>query len=307
MDGEVGRQGADLLGAHMSIAGGVEKAPGRGREVGCRAIQIFTGNNARWKAKPIGQERADLFRARLEQAKISSCLAHAGYLINLCAPDGRILRRSIRALLDEVGRCGRLGIGGLVVHAGCHGGAGERFAIRRAARSLDEVTGQAASLGVKILLENSAGQGTSIGYRFAQLAAIRDLVRDPDSIAFCFDTCHAFAAGYDLREAGGYEATLAEWDALLGMDSIAAVHLNDCKLPLGSHRDRHEHIGLGTIGLSAFWRLVNDPRLARVPKILETPKQGDGFADRENLKVLRRLLGRQTPPTRRPAWRRANR
>lgn len=307
MKGEVAKQGEDLLGAHMSIAGGVEEAPGRGREVGCRAIQIFTGNNARWKAKPIGREQAALFRVRLDQAKITRCLAHAGYLINLCAPDRRILRRSIRALLDEIGRCGRLGIGGLVVHAGYHGGAGERSAIRRAARSLDEITGQAASLGVKILLENSAGQGTSIGYRFAQLAAIRDLVRDPGSIGFCFDTCHAFAAGYDLREEGGYEATLAEWDALIGLDSIEAVHLNDCKLPMDSRRDRHEHIGLGTIGLSAFWRLVNDARLARVPKILETPKQGDGFADRANLKVLRRLLGRPTPPTRRPAWRGANR
>ncbi len=276
----------------MSIAGGVDQAPLRGRQVGCDTIQVFTKSNRQWHAKRLSDREVEAFKANLEATGIGPVVAHDCYLVNLAAPRRPLWKKSMAAFRVELERAERLGIPYLVTHPGSHAGAGEAEGIRRVAEALNVLR---AALprhgGVQILLETTAGQGTSLGYRFEQLAAILEEVEQADRVGVCLDTCHVFAAGYDIRSAEGYRKTLAEFAACLGLTRLKAIHLNDSKAGLGSRVDRHEHIGVGRLGLEAFRRTLNDPRLRRVPMILETPKDENFItADRRNLARLRRLL-----------------
>jgi len=216
--------------------------------------------------------------------------AHGLYLINLASPDVALWAKSVDALTDDLQRCELLGLPGLVIHPGSHMGSGEEAGIARIAAALDEVHTRLAGYGVQVWLEVTAGQGGHVGYRFAQLRAIIDGTKAPERLGVCFDTAHAFAAGYELRTREGYEATWAEFDATLGLDRLRAVHLNDSKKELGSRVDRHEHIGQGLLGLEPFRFLLNDPRFRGLPMALETDKGPDLAEDKENLIVLRSLV-----------------
>ncbi len=274
----------------MSIAGGVSKAIDRGESIGCDTIQIFTRNNNRWTSKPLQATDIERFHQRVKETGIWPVFSHAAYLINLASPKDELWERSISAFIDELERAEALGLIGVVLHPGSHMGEGEAAGIARIAAALDRCHTATAGFRTLTLLEVTAGTGDHLGYRFEQLAAIRDRVKHPERIGFCLDTCHVFAAGYDFRSREGYEAMMAEFDRILGLDRLKAIHLNDSKHPLGSRKDRHEHIGKGHIGLDGFRWLVNDARLQSIPMVLETPKSPDMHEDVENLRVLRSLV-----------------
>jgi deoxyribonuclease-4 len=278
-----------LIGAHMSIAGGLHLAFARGEETGCAAIQVFTKNASQWRGKEIAPAEADAFRRAWQASSIGPVIAHDSYLINLAAPDEGMWRKSIAAFVDEMERCAALGIPELVMHPGAHLGAGEEAGLQRLSAAFREIFA-ATPAGVSVLLENTAGQGTCLGHRFEHLAAVIEQVPE-GRFGVCFDTCHAWAAGYDLATAAGYAAVMAEFDRVVGLECLRAFHLNDCKKGLGCRVDRHEHIGQGSIGEGGFAALMQDCRFASIPKILETPKGEDGELDRMNLALLRRLAG----------------
>lgn len=281
---------SDCIGAHMSMAGGYVKAWERATTVGCQALQIFTKNNMQWKAAPLSREGALAFRRRTAELKHPAC-GHACYLVNVAATKASIVQRSRATLLDELRRADMLGLPFLVLHPGNHMGAGEEAGIVAAAASLRWVLDQSRPSRVKIAIENTAGQGTGLGFRLEHLAAISEKVGLPSRIGYCFDTCHAFAAGYDISRPRGLAAALRDFDRLLGLDNLLAFHFNDSKCGLGSRVDRHEHIGKGHIGLDPFREIVRTRAFQRIPKILETPKDASGRADSNNLKVLRSLRG----------------
>lgn len=279
-----------LIGAHMSIVGGYDKAVERAVTVRARALQIFTKNTNQWKAKPLHSAAAGAFRAAWEESGIASVVAHDSYLINLASPNRFLRERSIRAFADELARCAALGVPYLVTHPGAHMGAGVVEGCDRAADSLNRARLIAPAPGVIVLLETVAGQGTTLGRTFEELHRIRARVRRPDLTAVCFDTCHVHAAGYDLVTEGGFEETLEQFDLVLGLENLQAFHFNDSKRERGSRVDRHEHIGKGHLGTAPFARILRDPRFRHVPKLLETPKGKDGVVmDRRNLALLRRL------------------
>lgn len=273
----------------MSIAGGIYKALERGKRAGCRTIQIFLKNSNQWKAKTLTEEDRILFQEAQESSGIRPVVAHDSYLINLASPDSHLYRKSLHAFVEEMKRANFLGIPYLVLHPGAHRGAGVRTGITRVAKALRRAL-DLVEPRVMVLLENTAGQGSSLGSRFEQLAAILEQIRNPDRVGVCLDTCHAFAAGYDIRTEEGYEETIGELDRLIGVKSILAFHVNDSKRDLGSRVDRHCHIGKGFIGIDAFRFLVNDHRFVDVPKILETPKGTGDREDKRNLAVLRSLI-----------------
>lgn len=280
------------LGAHVSVAGGLALAFERGREIGCDALQIFVKNASQWRARPLAEVEIASFHAAREAAGEPPLVAHAAYLINLCAIDPAILEKSRAALADEVLRAGALGVGGVVVHPGAHLGAGEDAGLTAIAGSLDEIAGRVAGApAARILIEATAGQGSVLGHRLEQLAAIRERATTGPALGFCLDTCHAFAAGYDLGSAAAVEDFLGEVDRVLGLDAIACVHLNDSVGELGSRKDRHANLGEGRIGLEGFRRLLAEPRLASVPMILETPLGDDERGHARDLATLRSLLG----------------
>lgn len=285
-----------LLGAHMSVAGGLHHAFAHIRKVGGEALQIFTRNQRQWRTAPVGKAEAAEFAAAWEAAGKMPVAAHDSYLINLAGPKPEIEAKSIQALIDELARCQALGIEWLIMHPGSHLGAGEAAGIAKCSRNLDTVLAEAgADNRVTILLENTAGQGTNLGRSFSELAGIIAASRHPERFGVCFDTCHAFAAGYDLRTPAAYKKTFAEFDRLIGLERLRFFHLNDAIKGLGSRVDRHTHIGKGEIGLEAFRLLLNDPRFRHHPMILETEKSEDLHEDMENLAVLRGLLA--------PRWR----
>lgn len=279
-----------LLGAHMSIAGGVGEALVRGREVGAECIQIFTKNARQWAAKPYSKEEIETFRRNQGETGISVVIAHDSYLLNLGAPDERLRTRSVAGFVDELNRCEALGVPYLIAHPGSHVGAGEEAGIKTIAGSLDEAHGACRGFRTMVALEITAGQGSNLGYSFEQMARIFDAVKENERLRLCFDTEHAFAAGYDLRTEEGYERTFAELDEKIGLDQVVAFHLNDSLKPFHSRVDRHQHIGKGYLGLAAFERLLNDRRFFGLPMCLETPKGPDMKEDVENLATLRGLL-----------------
>ena len=279
------------LGAHMSIAGGVDLAIERGASIGCTAIQMFTKSSNQWAARPLPEEEVDRFRAERASRGIGPVVAHDSYLINLCSPDEALYEKSIEACLLELQRCDRLGIETLVVHPGGHMGQGEEFGMRRLAGAIDVIHSRVPRGGASIALETMAGQGTIIGHRFEQIAGVIARTQDPDRVGVCFDTCHVFAAGYDLRTRATYDETMRGFDSEIGFARLRAVHVNDSKKEIGSRVDRHEHIGKGYLGLEAFRLLMNDPRLETVPLLLETPKDEKTLKeDVENLNTLMRLV-----------------
>ncbi|HTR80426.1 MAG TPA: deoxyribonuclease IV [Bacteroidota bacterium] len=279
-----------LLGAHMSISGGMYKAVERATSIGCTALQVFTKNNNQWSAKPLSDAEVENYRKKITAAGIAPVVAHDSYLINLCAVKPDILEKSRAALVDELTRCEQLGIQLLNFHPGAHGGAGEEEGIKRIIESLNIAHERTQGFKVLSVVEATAGQGTAVGYKFEHLAKIIDGVDEPHRMGVCIDTCHVFAAGYDIRTAKGYEETFGEFERIIGLDRLVAFHCNDSKKGLGSHVDRHEHIGKGMIGLEGFSLLMNDRRFARVPKILETPKSEDLHEDVENMKILKSLI-----------------
>jgi deoxyribonuclease-4 len=288
----------DLLGAHMSIAGGLHHALWRGREVGCGAVQIFLKNQLQWSAKPYAEGDVSEFKAAWRATGMRRVFAHASYLINLAAPTPDEWRRAVAAFHDELVRAEALGLDFVVIHPGSHRGDGVHSGIRRIGAALDEVIARTRGYRVMILLENTAGAGGTIGRSFEELAAILNAVKNADRIGVCLDTCHLFAAGYDIRSVRGYRAAIEHCRRLVGLRRVKAFHLNDAKQPLGSGLDRHEKIGRGRIGLEPFRWLVNDRRFCRVPMVLETPKDPEPKADREALALLRKLRGGPRQPSR---------
>lgn len=278
------------LGSHLSIAGGLPLVFDRAERVGCRVLQIFVKNNNRWKGRVLTDEEASAFRERWKAAKVRDIVAHSCYLINLAATDKAIWQRSIEALVDELTRCERLGLSFLVLHPGAHRGAGEGPAIRQIARALDRVHDRVGECRVRIALETTAGQGTSIGHRFEHLRDVIGACRRSERVFVCLDTCHVFAAGYDIRDQESYRKTMDEFDSVVGLNRLRIFHLNDSKKDLGSRVDRHEHIGKGHIGKDGFRWLLNDSRLAGLPKVLETPKGKEMKEDIRNLRLLRSLV-----------------
>lgn len=277
----------------MSVAGGLHTAFARAVEAGCDCMQVFVKNQRQWRAKPLDAEDVAAWDAARKQTGIETVVAHDAYLINLAAPQDKIWRQSIDALCDELTRCRQVGIRWLVAHPGSHNGSGEAAGIQRIARALDIIYDRTGSNDVTTLLEVTAGQGTNLGYRFEHLANITAAVKGKLPLGVCLDTCHLFAAGYDIATDAGYEQTIATLESTIGPKAVRCIHTNDSKKPLGSRVDRHEHIGKGEIGRSAFRRFINDPRFADVPMILETPKETDARGrdmDRVNLAVLRKMV-----------------
>ena len=279
-----------ILGAHLSTAGGLWTVFDRADQARADAIQVFTKNKGMWAARPLGDEEVRLFRTGSESKPPRPLFAHAAYLINVASPVEAIRRRSIDALRVEVERCELLGIPHLVLHPGCHMGTGESKGARLAAAGVDEVARSTRGFRTRILLEIASGQGSAICATIPTLAALLDRVREPERFAACLDTCHLFAAGYDLRSEEGYASTLAEIESRIGLERVLCIHANDSKRELGSRVDRHEHIGRGLLGKDAFRRLVNDPRLAAIPLVLELPPEDD--MNRINLRTLRGLVRR---------------
>jgi len=282
-----------LLGAHQSIAGGVERSLARGEEAGCDTVQIFVKSPNRWAGKPLAEKNIVAFKEAVEETGIWPVFAHALYLINLATPDDALWAKSVDALADDLERCEQLGLPGLVIHPGSHMDSGAEAGIERIADALDAVHARLPGHQVQVWLEVTAGQGTSLGHTFEQLRAIIDAVSEPERLGVCFDTAHAFAAGYDLRSREAYEATWDQFDDVLGLDHLRAIHLNDSKKELNSRVDRHEHIGQGLLGLEPFRFLVNDVRFRGIPMTLETEKGPDLAEDKENLATLRSLVESQ--------------
>jgi deoxyribonuclease-4 len=278
-----------VLGAHVSTAGGLARAPENGRAIAAEAIQVFTRNQLQWNGRPVGKREAASFREALAGSGVAVVLSHGSYLVNLASPNRALLRRSRAAFRAEMRRCHALGIRYLVFHPGAHMGAGETAGLAAVAASLDDALAWGADLDVMPLLEVTAGQGSCLGHRFEHLAEILARVRRPDRIGVCLDTCHLFAAGYDLTTPRGYEHAFTELDRHVGLHKVRAVHLNDAKLGLNSRRDLHESIGRGRLGLATFRRLLRDERLRGVPKVLETPGPLPRWA--AELRLLRKLRG----------------
>ena len=278
-----------LLGAHMSVAGGLHLAFDRLKKVDGEALQIFTRNQRQWRAAPVAAEEVVLFKEAWAEAGKPPVASHDSYLINLAANKQETVAKSMAALADELRRCDALGIPFLVMHPGSHLGDGAEAGIDRFAKNLDTVLAEDGGEEVMVLLETTAGQGTNLGASFAELAAIIEQSKYPHRLGVCLDTCHVFAAGYDFRTPAGYAAVFADFDHQIGLERLRFFHLNDSIKGLGSRVDRHTHIGQGEIGLEGFRLLLNDPRFVSHPMTLETPKADDLAEDIANLRVLRSL------------------
>jgi deoxyribonuclease-4 len=284
-----------LIGAHESVAGGPSTAFPRADEDGCEALQIFARPSAQWRTKPL--DPAEVARFRRERAARGwPTMAHASYLINLCASDPALLDKSRRALEEELVRGEELGIDYVVLHPGAHVGCGEEAGLDVVAASISWLAARTRGFHTRLLLEITAGQGSCLGCRFEHLARIFDRARDADRLGVCFDTCHAHAAGHDMTTEEGYDRVFAALDREVGLGAVKAFHLNDSKTPLGSRVDRHAEIGDGFVGLYPFWRLVNDPRFAEVPGVVETPPGPDKkMSFGRNIARLKALRGASRP------------
>jgi len=282
-----------LLGAHTSISGGVSKSVDIAAKLGFTAMQIFTKNNNRWVSKPLSDEEIKSFKLKLKKSELKFVAAHDSYLINLCAADPEILKKSREAFLDEMYRCSLLGIPYLNFHPGSHGGKGEKNGIKLIAESLNLILAAAANAGIKgvsCMIETTAGQGTAIGYRFEQIREIIDLTEYKDNLSVCIDTAHIWAAGYNIKDEDFYNQVIKEFDEIIGLNRLKCFHVNDSKKPYGSRVDRHDHIGKGFIGLEGFSNLMNDKKLIKIPKILETPKGKECPEDIVNMNILLSLI-----------------
>lgn len=280
-----------LIGVHVSISGGVRNAPLRGHELGCACVQIFTKSNMQWAVRPLEKTDIEEFKSNCAKFEIDPVMAHDSYLINLCATDPALAQKSFESFVVELQRCQQLGIPGLIMHPGSHTGAGEEAGLRNVIKAVNDAIALTSDSSVRVLFEATAGQGSNLGHRFEQLAQLVEGVAHPERVGVCLDTCHIFAAGYDIRTATGYRQVMEEFDKIVGLRHLRAFHFNDAKGELGSRLDRHEHIGQGKLGAEAFSFILRDPRFEDVPKLLETPKGKKGKEDWDavNLATLRRL------------------
>jgi deoxyribonuclease IV len=279
-----------LLGAHMSIGGGAHRAIERACSIKCTAMQIFVKNNMQWFARPLQREELSAFLDHAQRAELHSAFAHANYLINLAAINPQFHANSLRALSEELVRAEQLELPFLVLHPGAHLGVGEEAGLARIVESIDRVFAGLPKTKTRLALETTAGQGSCLGYRFEHLAYIIAHVREPERLCVCLDTAHVFAAGYELATEKLTRNMFAEFDRIVGLEHLVALHLNDSKTARGSRVDRHEHIGKGRIGLGAFRFIMRDRRFRKIPKVLETPKEKDLKEDVENMRMLRSLV-----------------
>ncbi len=277
-----------LLGAHVSIAGGIFKALERGENLGCDSIQVFTKNQRQWKAKPYSEKEIVSFKESFRKSTIKKVVAHSSYLINLGSPKKESLIKSREAFIDEIIRCHLLSIPMIVVHPGSHLGYGEKEGIRIIIDSINFIIGKTSHTDVKILLETVAGQGTNIGYRFEHIKEIMDGIENKQRVGVCFDTAHVFEAGYDIKYKESFQKVLEEFNNIIGIKNLFVFHINDSKTPLGSRVDRHTNIGDGEIGLEAFKFLVNNKLFSDLPMILETPGGEEAYV--KDLRTLRGLI-----------------
>ncbi len=278
-----------LLGAHESVAGGIEKAFDRIEQVGGEALQIFTRNQRQWKPSPLSEKEISAFLKRWQQAGPIEVVSHGSYLVNLATSKADLLEKSVATFALELERCSQLQIPYAVLHPGSHGGDGVEVGLERFIKGIDAVFKRSKS-ATGVLIETTAGQGTGLGSRFEEIGTILAESQFGDRMGVCIDTCHIFAAGYDIRTKEAYNKTMNEVDRHIGFDRVKFFHLNDSKKELGSRVDRHTHIGQGYIGLAGFANLLNDPRFSKHSMTLETPKGEDLSEDRENLRVLRNLI-----------------
>ena len=281
-----------LLGAHMSIAGGLHLAFTRIRKVKGEALQIFLSNQRQWRTPPLTSEMIEDFRLQWQKNKQMVVAAHDSYLINLAAPDQTIAEKSVAAFADELQRAATLGIPFLITHPGSHRGVGVEGGLERFVENMDRAIARSKTSTVMVLIENTAGQGTNLGSTFEEISFILNESHYGEGLGVCFDTSHAFAAGYDIRTRKTYEHTFSRLDQIIGLERLKFFHINDSKRPLGSRVDRHQHIGKGEIGLAGFRLLLNDPRFQQHPMVLETPKGKELKEDKKNLRVLRSLIAR---------------
>jgi deoxyribonuclease-4 len=278
-----------LLGAHTSIGGGLHRAIERSCSISCTAMQIFVKNNMQWFARPLDRAEITAFLRHAQRCQLDSVFAHSNYLINLAATNPQFHANSLRALSEELIRADQLELPFLVLHPGAHLGAGEEAGLEKIVASIDAVHTVLPKTKTRIALETTAGQGSCLGCTFEQLAYIIENVQEPERLCVCLDTAHVFEAGYDLNTEAATREVFAEFDRIIGLEHLAALHLNDSKTARGSRVDRHEHIGKGKIGLHAFRFIMRDRRFRKIPKVLETPKGKELLEDVENMKTLREL------------------
>jgi deoxyribonuclease-4 len=279
-----------LIGAHTFVSGGPASAVETADKLGFTAIQIFTKNNNQYFARDLIEKEISDFKDKLFKSNIKFVVSHDTYLINLCAKDPIGLEKSRQAFVKELERCEQLGIPHLNFHPGAHVGQGENEGIKLIAESINYAHEKTKGFKTKSMLEATAGQGTAIGYRFEQLQKIIEMVDEPERMTVCIDTCHIYAAGYDIKDPKNYKKVIKEFDDIIGLERLQCIHMNDSKKELGSRVDRHDHIGKGFIGKDGFANIMNDKKLAKIPKILETPKGKDQKEDVENIKVLLGLV-----------------
>lgn len=279
-----------LLGSHVSTSGGCAMAIERALSIGCTAMQIFVKNNMQWFASPLPAAEAGAFCKHARRGELGAVFGHTGYLINLAATNPDFHARSMRSLAEELVRAGQLGLPFLVLHPGAHMGAGVEAGLDQVVASLDRLFADSPESTVRIALEVTAGQGSTLGRTFEELAYLLDHVERTERLCICLDTAHLFAGGHDISTAAGIKRTFAAFDKLIGRERLAALHLNDSKTALGSRVDRHEHIGKGRIGLEAFRYIMQQPRFRKIPKVLETPKGKEMKEDVENMALLRSLM-----------------
>lgn len=280
----------DYLGAHMSISGGLHLAIDRAVAAGCNVLQIFTRNSNQWKGKPVSDADAAQFRAKFAASGLREVISHDIYLINLASPPGEMRDKSLAAFRDELETCARLGINRVVMHPGSYLSDSPQAGLSRVTEAFDQLFSEVPQFEGKVLVETTAGQGSNLGRTFEELGAIIHGSRYPEKFGVCLDTCHTFAAGYDIATEDGYRDTMEQFDLLIGLARLQCFHFNDSKKGLGSRVDRHEHIGQGALGLNPFRFILNDPRFATLPKILETPKGDNDEMDAVNLALLRGLV-----------------
>lgn len=279
------------VGAHLSVAGGLAKAFERARAETATALQIFTRNQRQWSAKPLDPDAVRAFRAARQESSVGTVVSHASYLVNLATPDDALWERSVATLTDELDRAIALGLDGVVFHPGAHMGSGVDAGLSRIATGVRRVLAAREGGECRLLFETTVGAGTQLGGRFEEIARLLATSGPRARLGVCIDTCHVFAAGYDIRTPAAYRRTRRDFDSIVGLGHLAVVHVNDSKGKLGSRLDRHEHVGRGRIGEAGFRALMRDKRLAGVPKILETPKgrYRNQSWDKRNITLLRRL------------------
>ncbi|HEY9188345.1 MAG TPA: deoxyribonuclease IV [Ignavibacteria bacterium] len=279
-----------LLGAHCSTEGGLHTAFDRAEKIQATAIQIFTQNARQWHASTIEPYQVEIYKLRKLKSKVKIIISHDSYLINLCAKDNNVHKKSEIAFKNEIIRCNLLDIRLLVFHPGSHLGQGEEYGLKKIADTLNKLHQETKNCNVISVVETTSGQGTNLGYKFEHINQIIEMIENKSRIGVCIDSCHIFSAGYDIRDEKKYSMTIKLFDEIIGLKYLKVIHLNDSKSDFGSRVDRHEHIGKGKIGVKPFSYFMNDKRFINIPKIIETPKGKDLKEDIVNLKLLSKLI-----------------